>query len=120
MTVMLRPQALTGHTRRDYKILIAGQWVDGAEGKTLERLSPAHGVAVSRYVAATRPDAERAIAAARTAFDTGPWPRRTASERSRLLLKAADMIEARKDELALLDVLEPGKPIPQAKGELGG
>lgn len=120
MTVMLRPEALSGYTRRDYKILINGQWIDGAEGKTLERLSPAHGVAVSRYVAATRVDAERAIAAARTAFDTGPWPRMMASERSLMLLKAADIIEARKDELALLDVLESGKPITQAKGELGG
>ena len=120
MTVMLRPQALTGHTRRDYRILIGGQWVDGAEGRTLERLSPAHGVVVSRYVAATKIDAERAIAAARTAFDTGPWPRMTASDRSRLLLNAADMIEARKDDLALLDALESGKPITQAKGELGG
>jgi len=53
MTVMLRPQALTGHARRDYKLLIGDRWVDGAEGKTLERLSPAHGVAISRYVAAT-------------------------------------------------------------------
>jgi len=120
MTVMLRPQALTGHARRDYKLLIGDRWVDGAEGKTLERLSPAHGVAISRYVAATKVDAERAIAAARTAFDTGPWPRMTASERSLMLLKAADLIEARKDELALLDVLESGKPITQAKGELGG
>ena len=120
MTVMLRPQALSGYTRRDYKILINGQWVDGAEGTPLERLSPAHGVPVSRYVAATKGDVENAIAAARTAFDTGPWPRMTASDRSRLLLKAADMIEARRDELALLDVLESGKPITQAKGELGG
>ena len=120
MTVIMRPEALTGHTRRDYKILIGDRWVDGAEGRTLERMSPAHGVVVSRYVAATKADAERAIAAARTAFDTGPWPRMTASDRSRLLLRAADMIEARKDELALLDVLESGKPITQAKGELGG
>lgn len=118
MTVMMRPQALNGHKRRDYKILVGGQWVDGAEGKTLERMSPAHGVVVSRYVAATKVDAERAIAAARAAFDTGPWPRMTASERSRLLLMAADMIEARSDELALLDILESGKPITQAKGEL--
>jgi acyl-CoA reductase-like NAD-dependent aldehyde dehydrogenase len=120
MTVLMRPEELTGHRLRDFKMLIDGKWVAGAEGRTLDRVSPAHGVVVSRYAAATRVDAERAVAAARHAFDTGPWPRMTASERSRILLKAADLIDARKDELALLDVLESGKPITQAKGELSG
>ena len=120
MSVMIRPEALTGHKPRAYKMLIGGQWVAGADGRTLDRLSPAHGALVSRYAAATRVDAERAIAAARKAFDEGPWPTMTGAERSRLLLKAADLIEARKDELALLDALESGKPITQAKGEMGG
>src|SRR5690606_17881110 len=49
-----------------------------------------------------------------------PWPTMTGAERSRILLKAADIIEARRDELALLDTLESGKPITQAKGEMSG
>lgn len=120
MTVMMRPQALTSHKTREFKMLIDGQWTAGAKGRTIERMSPAHGVVVSRYQSATAADAERAIAAARRAFDNGPWPRMTGAERSRILLKAADLIEARKDELALLDTLESGKPISQAKGEMDG
>jgi len=120
MTVMMRPQALTSHKTREFKMLIDGQWTAGAKGRTIERMSPAHGVVVSRYQSATAADAERAIAAARRAFDNGPWPRMTGAERSRILLKAADLIEARKDELALLDTLESGKPISQARGEMDG
>jgi acyl-CoA reductase-like NAD-dependent aldehyde dehydrogenase len=120
MTIMMTPAALTGQQPRDFKMLIAGQWTAGAEGRVMERQSPAHGVVVSRYQTATKVDAERAIAAARKAFDTGPWPRMTAAERSRMLLRAADLIEGARDELALLDTLESGKPISQAKGEMNG
>lgn len=120
MTVMMRPQQLANHSTREFSMLIDGQWVAGAEGKTTERMSPAHGVVVSRYQSATRVDAERAIAAARKAFDTGPWPHMTAAERSLILLRAADIMEQRQDELARLDTLESGKPISQAKGEIGG
>jgi len=120
MSMMIRPEALTGYKTREFKMLIDGQWVAGQEGKVIDRLSPAHGVTVSRYQSATKPDAERAIAAARRAFDTGPWPRMAGAERSRILLKAADLIEGRKDELAMLDTIESGKPISQAKGEMDG
>jgi acyl-CoA reductase-like NAD-dependent aldehyde dehydrogenase len=120
MTVLVKPKALTDTKVRDFQMLIDGKWGNAAEGRTLERVAPGHGVTVSRYQAATKADAERAIAAARKAFDDGPWPRMTASERSLVLLRAADMIAARADELAYLDCIESGKPISQAKGELGG
>lgn len=120
MTVLVKPKALGDYKIREYQMLIDGKWVDGAEGRTIERVAPGHGVTVSRYQAAAKIDAERAIAAARRAFDDGPWPRMTASERSLILLRAADMIAARADELAFLDAIESGKPISQAKGELGG
>lgn len=120
MTVLVRPKALSDHKVRTFQMLIDGKWVDSADGRTLERVAPGHGVVVSRYQAASGVDAERAIAAARRAFDDGPWPRMTASERSLVLLRAADMIAARADELAFLDAIESGKPISQAKGELSG
>ncbi|MBP1885563.1 aldehyde dehydrogenase family protein [Sinorhizobium mexicanum] len=120
MTVLVKPKALGDYKVREFRMLIDGKWVDGAEGRTLERVAPGHGVTVSRYQAAAKVDAERAIAAARRAFDDGPWPRMTASERSLVLLRAADMIAARADELAFLDAIESGKPISQAKGELAG
>jgi len=120
MTILVRPQALANFTAREFRMLIDGKWTDGAEGKTIERHSPAHGVVVSRYQAATRVDVERAIGAARSAFDNGPWSRMTGAERSNILLRAADMIAERTEELAMLDALEAGKPISQVRGEIGG
>ncbi|MBB2969791.1 aldehyde dehydrogenase family protein [Mesorhizobium sp. RMAD-H1] len=120
MTVLVRPQALADFKPREFQMLIEGRWANGAEGRIIERRSPAHGTVVSRYQAATGADVERAIQAARHAFDKGPWPRMKGAERSNILLKAADMITARAEELAFLDSIESGKPISQARGELAG
>jgi betaine-aldehyde dehydrogenase len=99
-------------------------WIDGrdfaGDGETIERRSPAHGALVSRVPRGTAADAERAIACARRAFDEGRWPDMTASERSRVLLKAADLIDRDRELLALLDTLESGKPIAQARSEIEG
>ncbi|WP_337181996.1 aldehyde dehydrogenase family protein [Shinella sp.] len=119
MTAHVKPRALDDFKARDFRMLIDGVWTEGA-GSTLERVAPGHGVVVSRYPAGTKADAERAIAAARKAFDEGPWPRMTGAERSNILLRAADLIAAKADELAFLDCIESGKPISQAKGELSG
>lgn len=120
MTATVRPKALTGYETRIFRMLIDGAWVETDGGKTLERIAPGHGIAVSRYQAGTGQDAERAISAARKAFDDGHWPRMTGAERSNILLRAADLIATRSDELAHLDAVESGKPISQARGELGG
>ncbi|MBD9558126.1 aldehyde dehydrogenase family protein [Ensifer sp. ENS03] len=120
MTVLVKPKPIEGQKVRAFQMLIGGKWVDSAEGRTIERVAPGHGVVVSRYQAGTKADAEKAIAAARRAFDEGTWPRMTASQRSLVLLRAADIIAERADELAYLDAIESGKPISQAKGELGG
>lgn len=120
MTVHLRPRPLADRAVREFQMFIDGQHVVGSEGKTMERVGPGHGVVVSRYHVASSGDAVRAIAAARHAFDKGDWPRRTAADRAGVLLRAADIIEARADEIALLDTLESGKPISQARGEIAG
>ncbi len=120
MTIEIRPQANAGLKLREFSMLIGSGWTKGEEGRVIERIAPSHGVTVSRYQAATKVDAERAIAAARKAFDDGPWPRMTASERSRILLKAADLIAERAEELAFLDAIEAGKPISQVRGEIAG
>ncbi|PWE55709.1 sorbosone dehydrogenase [Metarhizobium album] len=120
MTIEIRPKPSADLKLREFSMLIGGSWGKGAEGRTIERIAPSHGVTVSRYQAATRADAERAISVARQAFDTGPWPRMTASERSRILLKVADLIADRAEELAFLDAIEAGKPISQVRGEIAG
>ncbi|TCL67259.1 aldehyde dehydrogenase family protein [Rhizobium sp. BK251] len=120
MTVLVKPQKLADVKVREFSMLIDGKWVEGVEAGTIERVAPSHGVTVSRYKSATKDDAHRAIAAARKAFDTGHWPRMTAAERAGVLLKAADMISARADEIAYLDAIEAGKPITQTRGEIAG
>ncbi|MET0747464.1 MAG: aldehyde dehydrogenase family protein [Rhizobium sp.] len=119
MTVLVKPKTISDLKVRQFKMLIDGKWVSGG-GAPIERYAPSHGVVVSRFEGGTRADAERAIGVARKAFDSGPWPRMTASERSAILLRAADLIAARSEELAYLDAIEAGKPITQVRGEIAG
>lgn len=119
MTVLVAPKALVDHRVRDFRMLIDGKWETG-NAQPIERIAPGHGVAVSRFPRGSGGDAERAIAAARKAFDNGPWPGMTASARSAVLLKAADLIAERAEELAYLDAIEAGKPISQVRGEIAG
>ena len=103
-----------------YRMLVDGKSVDAASGRTIDRVSPGHaGVVVGTWPHASADDVRTAIAAARRAFDTGPWPRMSGAERSRLMFKVADLILAHQEELALAESLEVGKPIAQARGEIG-
>ncbi|MCX5497697.1 aldehyde dehydrogenase family protein [Kaistia dalseonensis] len=122
MTLHIDPasiaEARNGPTR--YQMLIGGEWVDGAIGLEGERVSPGHGVVVSRYAFGSEQDVERAVVAARRAFHRGPWPKMKASERAAVLLRTADLIEANLERIARLDAIESGKPIRQARGEIAG
>ena len=110
--------ALARFPRNRYMV-INGREFNGS-GDTIERTSPAHGVVVTRVPRGTAEDARAAIAAARAAFDNGPWPCETASNRARVLLETADLVDRDRELLALLDSLECGKPIAQARGEIEG
>jgi acyl-CoA reductase-like NAD-dependent aldehyde dehydrogenase len=102
------------------QLLIDGRWRKADSGETLERCSPAHGHVVAVYARAGVSDAEQAIAAARRAFEQGPWPRMKGADRARILRNVADGILARKHELALQETLENGKPVAQALAEVEG
>ncbi|MEY4871365.1 MAG: hypothetical protein RLZZ563_695 [Pseudomonadota bacterium] len=97
---------------------IGGAWLDSAEQS--ERVSPSHGVVVSRSAKGGEAEARAAIAAARAAFDDGRWSRLAAKARAAVLLRVADLIEAHVERFALIETLESGKPIAQARGEVGG
>jgi acyl-CoA reductase-like NAD-dependent aldehyde dehydrogenase len=104
---------------RRYCMLIGGVSVPALSGETIARESPAHpGHIVGTIPRGARADAERAIAAARKAFDTGPWPRMTGAERSRIMYRIGELIEANTEELATIEALEVGKAISQARGEM--
>src|SRR5450631_2748920 len=98
------------------KMLIGGQWVEAASGKTFETMNPSTGEVLAQVTEGDSEDVNRAVAAARKAFESGPWPKLTPSQRGRLLLKLADLIEQNAEELAQLETLDNGKPIKCARG----
>ncbi len=100
--------------------LIGGRWQDSGDGATFERVSPSHGVVVSRSAKGGETETAAAITAARTAFDDGRWSRLPGKARAAVLMKVADLIEANVERFALIETLESGKPISQARGEVGG
>jgi acyl-CoA reductase-like NAD-dependent aldehyde dehydrogenase len=102
--------------RQSHKLLIGGQWVEAASGKTFATLNPATGEELARVAEGEAEDINRAVAAARKAFESGPWPKLTPSQRGRLLLKLADLIEQNAEELAALETLDNGKPIRYSRG----
>jgi aldehyde dehydrogenase (NAD+) len=96
------------------KLLINNQWVDSASGKTFPTINPSTGEVICQVAEADAPDVDRAVRAAREAFERGPWRKAAASERGRLLNKLADLIERHADELARLESLDNGKPYAAA------
>jgi acyl-CoA reductase-like NAD-dependent aldehyde dehydrogenase len=98
-----------------------GFWMDGAwhQGTQLfERSSPAHGVPVTRIPKCSVADLDAAVAAARRAFEDRSWAGLSGAERAAVLLRAAALLRVRRDEIAYWEVLENGKPISQARGEI--
>ena len=120
MSPTLNPEEVLARAPFRGRLLIDGVWQDAAGGGTLERRSPAHDRLVAVYAQAGVDDAERAIAAARRAFDHGPWSRMKGAERARILRDVAEGILQRKHELATLESLENGKPVAQALAEVEG
>ena len=90
---------------------IDGRYVDAASGATFDCVSPVNGKVLAQVAAADKEDVDRAVAAARRAFDEGRWRNQAPAERKRIMLKWADIIEAHTGELALLETLDMGKPI---------
>jgi len=96
---------------------IDGEFVDSVDGATFDVLDPVSNETYVQAAAGQHADIERAVAAAKHAFDTGPWPRMKNRERSRILNRIADQVEARSDELAELETFDTGLPITQARGQ---
>jgi aldehyde dehydrogenase (NAD+) len=94
----------------DRKLLINGEWVNAASGRTFETLNPATGQVICRVAEADKADVDLAVKSARRALEHGPWGKMNASGRGRLLNKLADAIESHRAELAALETLDNGKP----------
>jgi aldehyde dehydrogenase (NAD+) len=93
-------------------MLIDGKWVDSVSGRTFETINPANGEVIAHVAEGEAPDVDRAAKAARKAFEKGPWRRKmSARERGACLYRLADLIEKNKEELAMLETLDNGKPL---------
>lgn len=103
---------------QEYGLLIDGQWEGSASGKTFESRNPATGELNARVAEAHDVDVGRAAAAARRAFESGPWPRMDGYERGRLLRRIADGIRARHKELAELETKDNGKAIRETLAQV--
>jgi phenylacetaldehyde dehydrogenase len=97
------------------QMLINGKWVDAASGKTFPTYNPATGEVLAKVAEGDKEDINRAVAAARAAFETGPWRKLTPSERGRMIWKLADLVEKRGEEFAQLESLDNGKPVTVAR-----
>src|ERR1700754_1334507 len=112
MTVMEKgaakqPAYLDGKTKL---MLIDGRWVAAASGKTFESRNPATGELLATVAEGDKEDINRAVAAARRAFE-GSWSKVKPFERQSMLLRLADLVEKHFDELSTLDTLDMGAPI---------
>src|ERR1700757_4323785 len=98
------------------KLLINNKWVDAASGKTFPTINPSTGEPIAQVAEADAADVDKAVSAARAAFEKGPWRKKmSASQRGNLMNKLADLIEKNADELAQLEALDNGKPYHVAR-----
>jgi len=107
--------ATTAYLSKNRKILINDEWVDAASGKTFPVYNPATGQVLAQVAEADKEDVNRAVGAARKAFDDGPWRRMTGSQRGKLLWKLAELVDKHLEELAELESIDNGKPLAVAR-----
>ncbi|MGF7008634.1 aldehyde dehydrogenase family protein [Aminobacter sp. BE322] len=116
MTIAQTPAAvrrpIDGRHRR---MFIGGRWVDAASGRTFETRNPATGEVIATVPRAQKEDIDRAVAAARAAFD-GPWSRFKPHERQKLLIRIAELFERHWEEICVSDTTDMGLPIARARG----
>ncbi|MGO1543491.1 MAG: 5-carboxymethyl-2-hydroxymuconate semialdehyde dehydrogenase [Gulosibacter sp.] len=108
-----RPADLPEHI----KLYIDGEFVDAKSGKTFDVINPATNETYMTAASGDKEDVDLAVAAAKRAFDEGPWSKMLNRERSRVLHKIADIVESRDERLALIESWDSGLPITQAKGQ---
>lgn len=112
--------ATAAATRKTPKVkhtecFIGGKWRPAVSGKTFPTINPATEEVIAEVAEGDQADIDAAVAAARRAFDSGPWSKTNARDRGKLLMRLADLIEEELDELAALESLDNGKPIRDAR-----
>ncbi|MCE8023564.1 aldehyde dehydrogenase [Halomonas sp. MCCC 1A11058] len=113
-------QARAAELSFEARAFIDDSFVAAESGATFESRNPATGELLAQVASCDEPDAERAAAVARRAFADGAWSRLAPGKRKKTLLRLADLMEAHKHELALIDTLDMGKPIASSLGDVNG
>ncbi len=114
---MIETQTETPRTERALRtqLLVNGKWEEAASGRRFDVLNPATGQVLATVAEAGEDDIDRAVSAARRAFESGPWPKMAAADRGKLLWKISELLEKHIDELAELETLNNGKPIFESR-----
>jgi phenylacetaldehyde dehydrogenase len=125
MTVTIERPALSSAAAaflsKERKLFIDGKWVPSKSGKTFAVEDPATLEIIAHVPAGDKDDIDLAVRAARRAFESGPWPRLSPAERSRMVWRLGDLLERHSDEFAELEALDNGKPVTNARqGDVQG
>jgi len=119
MSATALPDQLSAPARefasREQPLLIGGERVPAADGRTFETIDPSTGQAITSVAHGGAADVDRAVAVAREAFVDSPWATATAADRALMISRLADLVQANADELAELESLDNGKPLKLAK-----
>src|SRR5215213_8340995 len=119
MTVTVPADALSEATRAflsgSHDLLIGGERRPAADGQTFETLDPSTGEPIAAVAYGAAADIDAAVAAARAAFESGPWQSAPAAQRELLIRRLADLMEENAGELAEIESLDNGKPVKLAK-----
>jgi len=107
---IVTPQGSPALLGRPIRLLVDGEWIDGS-AEPLTVVDPSTGDTIAEAAAADVHDIDRAVRAARRAFDEGPWRSMAPNARARLLWRLAELIDANAEELGLLETLDTGKPL---------
>ena len=115
MRLIERPKA---EETREYGMLVGGEWVGALSGKTFESVNPYTGRVWARVPEAEEGDVDRAVRAAREAFDVGPWGRMTGTERARLMRRFAELLAENAESLAVVESTDNGKLLREMGAQL--
>ncbi|MGM0639204.1 MAG: aldehyde dehydrogenase family protein, partial [Pseudomonadota bacterium] len=113
-------QALAAGLTLETRAFVDDTFVDAVSAETFTTINPATGETLAEVASCDVADADLAVGHARAAFDGGAWSRLAPGKRKRVLLRLADLMEANKHELALLDTLDMGKTVSSSLGDMAG
>ncbi len=103
---------------RNYRMLVGGEWVDASSGETFESVNPYTGKVWATAPEAGEEDVDRAVRAAREAFDEGPWGGMTGTERARLLRRLAELLADNAESIARVESTDNGKLLREMGGQM--